>query len=77
MKRWHEDRKIMLKNKKLNSILFMRTNYPMGKFRKSHPCDCGNAQCHLCHADKYPKREQTDKEKLADLKLKEQREDID
>lgn len=43
-----------------------------GRFRKKKALDCGNPQCHLCHSDKYPKRELTYREWEANLKLKEQ-----
>lgn len=75
MKRWHEERKIMLTNARMNDIL-KRGHLPLGKFRKSNPCDCGNTRCQLCHSDKYPKREKTEKEKISDLDLKEQCEDF-
>jgi hypothetical protein len=43
-----------------------------GRFRKKHAFDCGNARCHICHSDKYPKREQTKQELLVEIKLREE-----
>jgi len=43
-----------------------------GRFRKKKDLDCGNPRCHMCHADKYPKRELTYREWEVNLKLKEQ-----
>jgi len=34
---------------------------PTGAFRKSHPLDCGNPRCGLCHGDKVwgePRRDE-------------------
>jgi len=42
-----------------------------GRFRKMDAWDCGNPHCYLCHSDKYPVREKTRQELLADLKLEE------
>jgi len=42
-----------------------------GRFRKIKNLDCGVPQCWLCHSDKFPVREKTRKELIADLKLEE------
>lgn len=47
-----------------------------GRFRKKHAFDCGQARCCGCHSDKYPKREKTRQEMFADLKLREEFDDL-
>jgi hypothetical protein len=42
-----------------------------GRFRKRHAFDCGVTRCWTCHGDKYPRREKTSQELLAELKLRE------
>ena len=42
-----------------------------GRFRKRHPFDCGNARCHICHGDKYPRRKKTRHEMLAGMNFRE------
>lgn len=34
------------------------------EYRKHKALDCGNPRCHLCHSDKFPKREPTRQEVL-------------
>jgi hypothetical protein len=46
-----------------------------GRFRKKRAFGCGKARCLLCHADKYPRRERTRQELLAELKFREGHED--
>lgn len=43
----------------------------IGRFRKKDAYDCGNPRCWMCHNDKFPKREKTRQELLADKKLEE------
>jgi len=43
-----------------------------GRQWKSHKHDCGHAQCGICHPEKFPKREITRKEELANTKFNEQ-----
>lgn len=42
-----------------------------GRFRKRRAFGCGNTRCQLCHGDKYPRREKTRQELLAEMKLRE------
>jgi hypothetical protein len=42
-----------------------------GRFRKRRAFDCGNTRCHICHGDKYPKREKSRQELNAAIKLHE------
>jgi hypothetical protein len=42
-----------------------------GRFRKRRAFGCGNTRCQICHGDKYPRREKTRQELLADLKFRE------
>lgn len=42
-----------------------------GRFRKRHAFDCGHTRCWLCHGSKFPRREKTRQELLADLKFRE------
>lgn len=44
-----------------------------GRFRKKHAHDCGLAHCQVCHGYKFPWREKSRKERLADLTCKEER----
>lgn len=43
----------------------------VGRFRKKDAYDCGKPHCFGCHSDKYPKRELTRQELIANKKLKE------
>jgi hypothetical protein len=38
--------------------------------RKKHPLACGCTQCFMCHSDKYPKRELTKREMIANEDVK-------
>ncbi len=42
-----------------------------GRFRKRRAFDCGKTRCQLCHGEKYPRRERTRRELLAELKFRE------
>ncbi len=44
----------------------------LGRFRKKDAHDCGRAGCQVCHADKFPKREITCQERVAELRFREQ-----
>jgi hypothetical protein len=43
-----------------------------GRFRKKDAHDCGLARCPLCHGYKFPRRQESYKDHLADLACKEQ-----
>lgn len=43
-----------------------------GRFRKRHGRGCGRARCQVCHGYKFPKRQPTRNECLADRLLREQ-----
>lgn len=43
----------------------------IGRFRKKDAYDCGNPRCGMCHSVKFPKREKTKQELLADIELEE------
>lgn len=43
-----------------------------GRFRKKHAFDCGKVRCHICHGNKYPKREKHEHELRSDEDFKEQ-----
>jgi hypothetical protein len=47
----------------------------VGRFRKKDAWDCGNVRCYLCHSDKFPKRQLTNKEVRSNISLKEQKND--
>jgi len=47
----------------------------VGRFRKKDAWDCGNPQCGICHQDKFPKRQLTNKEIRSNISLKEQKND--
>lgn len=47
----------------------------VGRFRKKDAWDCGNPQCGICHQDKFPKRQLTNKEIRSNISLKEQKSD--
>lgn len=42
------------------------------RFRKKDAYDCGNATCHCCHNDKFPKRTKHCHEQRADISTREQ-----
>ena len=44
----------------------------MGRFRKKHAYDCGKTQCRICHGEKFPKRQLSRQEIMAELRFKEQ-----
>lgn len=48
----------------------------IGRFRKKDNGDCGQPRCWMCHSDKFPKREKTRQERKADLRLREQRDEM-
>src|SRR5690606_24663361 len=48
-----------------------------GRFRKKDAWDCGNTRCYICHSDKYPKRDLTKQERLADMKMKERMRELE
>jgi len=72
MKRWHDDFTHMCRQWKTFTIIH-GTKKSKGYFRKKKSFDCGNSQCYICHSDKYPKRELTQREKISLLNFKEQR----
>lgn len=43
----------------------------VGRFRKTDNGDCGNTRCYICHSDKFPKRELTKQEVIANISFKE------
>lgn len=43
----------------------------IGRFRKKDAWDCGNPQCFICHSDKFPKRQKTNKELTSEKDFKE------
>lgn len=82
MKRWHEELPISRRRFwSYNNWLFYSNGFGMygrrdvtvqyGRYRKRKPLDCGNPQCGICHSDKFPKRETTYREWVADLKFRE------
>lgn len=79
MRRWHEDKKVMHRNRR--KLRWMETygvvlpsktfKSQLGRFRKKDAFDCGNAGCVSCHCDKIlgvPTRQ----ERKAALAFKEQ-----
>ncbi|MDA0835764.1 MAG: hypothetical protein O2955_14810 [Planctomycetota bacterium] len=44
----------------------------VGRFRKIKANDCGNTKCTICHRHKYPFRQKTRRECIAELVLKEE-----
>jgi hypothetical protein len=42
-----------------------------GRFRKKRAFGCGKSRCHICHGDKFPKREKSRQELSAEMKLSE------
>ncbi len=72
MKRWHEDYFHCLKHWKRFQRSY-KHDLSIGRFRKRKSFDCGNSRCHMCHSDKFPKRELTKKEIISSLNLKEQK----
>lgn len=48
----------------------------LGRFRKKDAYDCGRAHCGICHQDKFPRRQLTDKEIRSNLSFKEQLKDM-
>lgn len=44
----------------------------VGRFRKKDAWDCGNTKCGICHQDKFPKRQLTNKEIKSNISFKEQ-----
>ncbi len=73
MTRWQKDRQHMMRQCRLNHR-FVRDGWvgELGRYRKRHALDCGTPHCHVCHANKYPKREKHEQEILADLSFREQ-----
>lgn len=64
MKRWHEE-KAMMKRQLAVMEMCQRQTYgriesprvhdrfkPLGRYRKKHALDCGNARCGICHRHK-------------------------
>ena len=76
MKRWHEDYNHSLREWKENSRHNYQSDLEVGRFRKRKSLDCGKASCGICHSDKFPKREITRKEDLANRSFKEQMKEI-
>ena len=72
MKRWHEE---LFKMKQQRHVCSDNDN-PLGKFRKKHALDCGKSRCFICHSDKIL-HIKSKKEILADLKTKEQIDEIE
>lgn len=70
MVRWHSEVNRYRKEQRLDAA--HGRAWELGHYRKRHALDCGNAQCGICHSDKFPKREQTRQEDLADLRFREQ-----
>jgi hypothetical protein len=54
MKRWHEDKKVMLRQYKIliNMSCSLIENKPLGRFRKRHSSGCRKPRCRLCHSCK-------------------------
>jgi predicted metalloprotease len=87
MKRWHEDKNAMKRQKKIWSEVHDYWNKnsekieneknfdSLGMFRKKHAMDCGKPGCLLCHFDKIFKIK-SKKDIIADLKTKEELGDI-
>lgn len=80
MKRWHDDVHTMLKQRKIWTShgydLTGKHHRNLGRFRKRHAFDCGNARCHTCHSDKllnYKKME----EEIADLDMRDQLQELE
>lgn len=71
MKRYHQEKSVMRRNIKLAKI-FNCPLKPYGCFRKKDSMDCGKSQCGCCSSHKFPKRELTQKEILANFNFKEQ-----
>ena len=71
MKRWHDEIAIAERGSKLRASIF-GTRLELGRYRKRHAMDCGNPQCHLCHSDKFPKRQRTRAELRAAMAEREQ-----
>lgn len=86
MRRWHEEEHIGKRRVKAWNYDYMtrmgdgaaalpeRTRQ-VGRYRKRHPFACGNPRCGICHSYKFPKRELTRNEQIAELNFKEQVDD--
>jgi hypothetical protein len=46
-----------------------------GRYRKSHPLDCGKPHCMICHSDKILGNK-THRQELVDISMQEQLRDI-
>lgn len=80
MKRWHTDKRIMLRRRKVEKLmnhinLSQRPLNTLGRNRKLHPLDCGKKDCKLCHYEKIWDFK-SHKDNLADLNWKEQNDEI-
>jgi hypothetical protein len=51
MNRWHKERGIMLRRKKVATWWPEREG--IGWYRKRHPMDCGQTRCPCCHWYKW------------------------
>lgn len=74
MKRWHEEIHIAKRHAK-DAIRLRGKQHRfnnLGRFRKRDGYDCGNPACHLCHSDKFPRRELTRPELRAAAAMREQ-----
>lgn len=72
MRRYHQEEQLLISRARRERDLVGRRASDLGRYRKKHPLDCGNARCHLCHSDKVPKRTLTRQEKAAAIRQQEQ-----
>jgi hypothetical protein len=88
MKRWHEEYYVFHRQWKKHRKMHVESNKKVpgrdpyevdcpcddqvGRFRKKDAHDCGRACCGICHSDKFPKRQLTDKEIVSNISFKEQ-----
>lgn len=89
MKRWHEEYAVFHRQWKKHRKMHVESNKnrlrvpgdctcddQVGRFRKRDAYDCGNSGCLICHSDKFPKRQLTEKEIVSDISFKEQLKDL-
>lgn len=59
------------------NIVHWRGTGQGGRFRKKKPFDCGNPRCGICHSHKRFGHTETRQEYFADLKFKEQLDELE
>ena len=65
MKRYHDERP-MMELRAITMLSLHGVERPAGTFRKRKGIDCGKACCQVCHGHKFPRRQPTKQEILAD-----------